>query len=150
MCGCATVKYIPTTTRKYLPKDKTEEIKFTNGDISRPYKEIGFIIVTTEYTEAIPKEMCRKARKIGADAVIKVQYSSSTSTGTYVQNYPSLKAASAIPISSTTYSAIGLAVVYDDNVECIKKILKQSEQDYKDIMDKNREIENRILNIQTD
>ncbi len=80
LMGCASTKvnYGALVGANLSPKDATAEIILTTKDLDRPYKEIGIISVVggsknTTYDELNDK-MRQKAREVGADAVIKIEY----------------------------------------------------------------------------
>lgn len=74
--GCASTKgeFVKFSTDIYPPKSQAQGIVLTQGDINKPYKEIG--LVKAEGNEYSNEEECfEKIRQIakesGADAVIK-------------------------------------------------------------------------------
>jgi hypothetical protein len=54
-----------------------EEIVLTTGDIDRPYKELGVIVVRGKRAsgEKIMELLRKEAKEVGADAVIKIDFS---------------------------------------------------------------------------
>lgn len=100
--GCASTKvnYGSLASTNLSPKDANAEIILTTKDLDRPYKEIGIISVVggsknTTYDELNDK-MRQKAREVGGDAVIKIEY------GTQAKNVM-------IP-SSYGYGSIGTTI----------------------------------------
>lgn len=74
--GCAHTKgeLVKLSTDIYPPKSGTQEILLTQGDIEKPYKEIG--LVKAQGNQYTNEEECfakvrQVAREAGADAVIK-------------------------------------------------------------------------------
>jgi hypothetical protein len=53
-----------------------EDILLTTGDIDRPYKELGVVFVKGRCSryEKITEELKAKAKEVGADAVIKIEF----------------------------------------------------------------------------
>ena len=56
-----------------------EDILLTTGDIVRPYKELGVIFVKGRCSryEKMVEELKAKAKEVGADAVIKIDFGKS-------------------------------------------------------------------------
>ena len=82
LVGCASipnirVNYGSLTNETFVAKSSDTEILLTTKDSDRPYKEIGIISasgkVKTTYDE-LNEKIKKKAREIGADAVIKLEY----------------------------------------------------------------------------
>ena len=73
--GCARTRtdFAPFTT---VTSQAKEEILLTTGDIDRPYKELGVIVVRGKRTngEKIMELLRAEAKEIGADAVIKIDF----------------------------------------------------------------------------
>ena len=71
-------EYGSFTSLKYPPKSEQDEVLLITSKPSYPYKEIGIIRIEarrrTTLTQ-INSEMLRKAKEVGADAVIDIQYS---------------------------------------------------------------------------
>ena len=91
LSGCTTVRYRSLTNLTYPPKLKNEEIFITTRDIDIPYEELG-IFLAYNYrgirTEPLMRFITKKARKIGASAVIKFQCGKSMATSqTFVPLY---------------------------------------------------------------
>lgn len=85
LAGCASTKvnYGSMTSEKLQSKDINAEILLLTKDIEKPYKEIGIISIVganknTSYDELNDKLM-QKAREVGADAVIKIEYGTEAS-----------------------------------------------------------------------
>jgi len=112
--GCATVKinYGSLTNDSFPSKDENAEILLTTKDIDRPYEEVGIISasVTGEGItfEEMNQRMKEKAREIGADAIIKIEYGT-TNGGIMIPSsagYGSFGALLSLPYSK------GLAIKY--------------------------------------
>jgi hypothetical protein len=78
--GCASVKsdYGSLSSVQYAPKTEQEEVSLLISSPNRPYKEIGIIQVQGKIKTSIEKlnqEMLKKARSVGADSVMNIQYS---------------------------------------------------------------------------
>ena len=73
-CARARTDFAPFTT---VTSQAEEEILLTSGDVDRPYKELGVIVVKGKRTngEKIMELLRAEAKEIGADAVIKIDYS---------------------------------------------------------------------------
>ena len=67
--------FAPFTTDSVISQ-AGQDIVLTTGDIDRPYKELGVIVVRGRRTcsEKIMKLLKEKAKELGADAVIKVDF----------------------------------------------------------------------------
>jgi len=75
--GCArTMTDFAPFTASSVISQKGEEILLTTGDIDRPYKELGVIFVKARCRryEKITEELKAKAKEVGADAVIKIDF----------------------------------------------------------------------------
>lgn len=74
--GCARTRtdFVPFTT---VTSQAGEEIVLTTGDIDRPYKELGVIVVRKRCAsgEKIMELLKEEAKEVGADAVIKIDFS---------------------------------------------------------------------------
>ncbi len=74
--GCARTMtdFVPLTT---VTSSAGEEIVLTTGDIDRPYKELGVIVVRGRCAsgEKIMELLGKEAKEVGADAVIKIDFS---------------------------------------------------------------------------
>ena len=74
--GCARTMadFAPFTT---VTSQTGEEIVLTTGDIDRPYKELGVIVVRGRRasSEKIMELLREEAKAVGADAVIKIDFS---------------------------------------------------------------------------
>jgi uncharacterized protein YbjQ (UPF0145 family) len=74
--GCASTKgeFVKLGTEIYPPKSGAQEILLTQGDINKPYKEMGLVKAKGD-EDSTEKECLDKIRQIakeaGADAVIK-------------------------------------------------------------------------------
>lgn len=80
LTGCASTKvnYGSMINEKLQPKDTNAEILLLTKDLDKSYKEIGIISVVggsknTSYDE-LNNKIRQKAREVGADAVIKIEY----------------------------------------------------------------------------
>lgn len=97
---------------KYPPKNEQQEIVLLTSASSRTYKEIGIIKVTAKSKtslEDINQALLSKAREVGADAVINLQYSEVNASGTY-SNGPNGETR-----LLTKKNAQGIAVIFTDN-----------------------------------
>ena len=78
LVGCASTKYTPFFRgEKYPSKSKKEEIVMTTTDISKPYKRIGIVSTfgkTKSDYRMLKERVRKKAKSIGADAVIELKY----------------------------------------------------------------------------
>ena len=75
--GCArTMTDFAPFTIDSVTSQKGEDILLTTGDIDRPYKELGVIIVRGRCTryKKIMKALKTEAKEVGADAVIKIEF----------------------------------------------------------------------------
>ena len=74
--GCARTMtdFAPFTTDSST-SPKEEKILLASGDIDRPYKELGIIVVRGRRTSGskMMKSLTTKAREVGANAVIKIE-----------------------------------------------------------------------------
>jgi hypothetical protein len=72
-CTRTMTDFAPFTT---VTSQAGEEIILTTGDIDRPYKELGVIVVRGKRTngEKIMELLRAEAKEIGADAVIKIDF----------------------------------------------------------------------------
>ena len=72
-CTRTMTDFAPFTT---VTSQAGEEITLTTGDIDRPYKELGIIVVRGRRTsgEKMMELLREEAKKVGADAVIKIKY----------------------------------------------------------------------------
>jgi len=82
LIGCASVPHIRVNygslnNETFIAKSSNAEILLTTKDLDRPYKEIGIISASgkakTTYDE-LNEAIKKKAREMGADAVIKLDY----------------------------------------------------------------------------
>ena len=110
LSGCATIKYIPLTDQKYSPKAKNAKILITTRDLDRLYEEIGLIAVESENGQQLRQALIRQARKLGADAIIRVEYSLQDASAASGVDTGLSATFIAIPYQMTT--ARGVAVVY--------------------------------------
>ena len=77
--GCATVRTDFAPLRFDAAAKTSSDILLTTGGIDRPYTEIGVIFVKGRYFtsfEKVMEKMKDKAREVGADAVIKIEFGS--------------------------------------------------------------------------
>jgi hypothetical protein len=77
--GCATVRTDFAPLRFDAAAKTRGDILLTTGEIDRPYTEIGVIFVKGRYFisfEKVMEKMKDKAREVGADAVIKIEFGS--------------------------------------------------------------------------
>jgi hypothetical protein len=116
LTGCAITRVnYGSLVNKYFPsKNNNAEIILSTQDLDRPYEEIGVISVVganknTSYDE-LNKNMIQKAREVGADAVIKIEY------GTQANNVM-------IP-SSYGYGSIG-ATIHKPSCKGIVVVFKE-------------------------
>ena len=75
--GCArTMTDFAPFTIDAVTSQKGEPILLTTGDSDRPYKELGVIFVKGRCSryEKIIEELKAKAKEVGADAVIKIEF----------------------------------------------------------------------------
>lgn len=75
--GCArTMTDFAPFTASSVISQKGEEILLTTGGIDRPYKELGVIFVKARCKryEKITEELKAKAKEVGADAVINIEF----------------------------------------------------------------------------
>jgi len=72
-CARTMTDFAPFTT---VTSQAGEEIVLTTGDIDRPYKELGVIVVRGRCasSEKIIESLKEEAKEVGADAVIKIKY----------------------------------------------------------------------------
>lgn len=117
MVGCASsstkVNYGSMIGERLQPKSANEEILLLTKDTDRPYKEIGIISVVgahknTSYEE-LNNKIREKAREVGADAVIKIEY------GTEAKNImiPSTYGYGSMGATIHKPSCKGIAVIYE-------------------------------------
>jgi hypothetical protein len=79
LAGCATVRTDFAPLQFNATAVKTSgDILLATGDINRPYKELGVIFVKGRHTgyQNIMEKLREKAREVGADAVIKIEFGS--------------------------------------------------------------------------
>jgi len=74
--GCARTKgeFVKLSTDIYPPKSKAQEILLTQGDVNKPYKEIGLVKAKGNQfsnDEECLEKVLQIAKEAGADAVIK-------------------------------------------------------------------------------
>jgi hypothetical protein len=114
LTGCASTKvnYGSMVSERLQPKDANAEILLMTKDLDKPYKEIGIISVRgasrdTSYDELNDK-LRQKAREVGADAVIKIEY------GTEAKNVmmPSTYGYGSMGTTVHKPSCKGIAVIY--------------------------------------
>lgn len=114
LSGCASTKvnYGSMTSEKLQSKDANAEILLLTKDIKKPYKEIGIISIVganknTSYDE-LNNKLKQKAREVGADAVIKIEY------GTEAKNVmvPSSYGNGTIGCTIHKPSCKGITIVY--------------------------------------
>ena len=80
MTGCAGNRalYVPHTPRQYAEKPEASSILLTYTEkLDHPYEEMGTLFAFTRSRnnyERVAELLKEKARQIGADAIIKVQY----------------------------------------------------------------------------
>jgi hypothetical protein len=67
LLGCASTKYLPTSSKTYPPTSSAEVYYWDRTD--RPYIEIGTIKVKAHSETGMLKKFKQRAKKIGADAV---------------------------------------------------------------------------------
>ena len=74
-CTRTMTDFAPFTTGS-VTSAKGEELLLTTGDIDRPYKELGIIVVRGRRTsgEKMMESLKAEAREVGADAVIKIEF----------------------------------------------------------------------------
>jgi hypothetical protein len=87
--GCASVSsdFGSLTSVKYPPKSEQQEVLLLTSMPNRPYKEIGIIRVVGKVKtpmQMLNDEMLKKAREVGADAVINIQYGGGDLHGGFV------------------------------------------------------------------
>jgi hypothetical protein len=78
--GCArTMTDFAPFTVDSVTSQKGEDILLTTGDIDRPYKELGVIFVKGRCSryDKITEKLKAKAKEVGADAVIKIDFGKS-------------------------------------------------------------------------
>jgi hypothetical protein len=73
-CARSMTDFVPFTA---VSPQAGEEILLTTGDIDRPYKELGVIVVRKRCAsgEKIMELLREEAKDVGADAVIKIDFS---------------------------------------------------------------------------
>jgi hypothetical protein len=73
-CTKTVTDFAPFTT---VTSQTGEGIVLTTGDIDRPYKELGVIVVRSRCRsgEKIMELLREEAKEVGADAVIKIEFS---------------------------------------------------------------------------
>ena len=73
--GCARTMtdFAPFTS---VTSQAGEKILLTTGDIDQPYKELGVIVIRGRYAsgEKIMELLRKEAKEVGADAVIKIDF----------------------------------------------------------------------------
>jgi len=77
--GCATVRTDFAPLRCDAAAKTMVDILLITGELERPYTEIGVIFVKGRYFTSFEKAMEKmkdKAREVGADAVIKIEFGS--------------------------------------------------------------------------
>jgi hypothetical protein len=75
-CSRTMTDFAPFTTEG-VSSPKGEEMLLTTGDIDRPYKELGIIVVRGRRRASGEKMMQllkAEAKEVGADAVIKIEF----------------------------------------------------------------------------
>ena len=75
LSGCATVRtdFVPFTDTSVSKTGK--DVLLTTGDLNRPYKEIGIVLVKGHHAgyQKVMEKLREKAHEVGADAVIKIE-----------------------------------------------------------------------------
>jgi hypothetical protein len=112
LCGCVTfnpvnLDYGSFTNMKYPPKTEQQEVVLLTSAPNRPYKELGIMKIEAKSRTSlaeINQEMLNKAREVGADAVINVQYNDETFTS-FVGGQM---------MRESTKRAQGIAIVFTD------------------------------------
>ncbi|MDD4910111.1 MAG: hypothetical protein PHR44_05475 [Candidatus Omnitrophica bacterium] len=95
MYGSSSVRFTKFTEAEYPPKTEKEEISlFSTIKPDRPYKEIGIIKISkcasffgtggTPHRISDERDMIKKAREVGADAVIDIKQMGMYETGTAI------------------------------------------------------------------
>jgi len=114
LSGCTNtrVNYGSFISQNLPPKGNNAEIILITKDSDKPYREIGIISIVganknTTYDE-LNEKMKEKARKVGADAVINIEY------GTEAKNVmvPSASGYGSIGTTIHKPSCKGIAVVF--------------------------------------
>ncbi len=112
LVGCAPLvrsDYGSFTSISYPPKSAQEEVLLMTELPQRPYKEIGIITVEGRRRTSLNdmnQEILMRARDLGADAVIKLQYSGGERTVGMV--------AGEMMAMRTKKQAQGVAIVFTD------------------------------------
>ncbi len=114
LSGCTSTKvnYGSFIGQNMPSRDSNAEVVLITNDLDKPYKEIGIISVVganknTSYDE-LNEKMKQKAREVGADAVVKIEY------GTEARNVmvPSTYGYGSIGTTIHKPSCKGIAVVF--------------------------------------
>jgi len=91
LTSCVSVQYISkyADVNNYTTNINEQDILITESDYSKPYEEIGNIIIKENAGlsgKSLTKKFQKKAKEVGADAVIKIK-SSSQITGYNIVEY---------------------------------------------------------------
>ena len=90
--ACSQTAVFRLTTTEYVPTPPTANILLITGDVDREYEEIAILKIfqSTAYSDTLqrfPDALREEARKLGADAVIRIQLDDlgALATGTAVR-----------------------------------------------------------------
>ena len=111
LVGCATCHSGRFSDKAYPAKDKNAPIALSMKGLDKPYEEIGFISIVGgtifEGYDSLNKKMKVKARQMGGDAIINIEY------GTTDKFYVSQGQGG----SSKRASSKGTVVVFTESIE---------------------------------
>ena len=125
LSGCAYVgtQYSPLTSKTYPTKPSSQKLLVISRDINAKYNAIGIVTVNGNafaYQSDLMKEMADKARLLGGDAVIRVQWGSSSfdytygSASAYGTSYGATASGYSYTVPITKLGAAGLIVRFID------------------------------------
>jgi len=117
LCGCVSIssEFGSFTSIKYPAKTENQEVLLLTSTPNKPYKEIGVIKVEAidegVSLDQINAEIIKKARAVGADAVINLQYGGGETMNGMVMGG---KRSNMLTMVSNKH-AQGTAIVFTDN-----------------------------------
>ena len=113
-------EYYDITGKVYTTKPENEELVILTEKPQKPFQEIGFVKVMARWgtsKDAIDKELKRRAKEAGADALIDVEYGEDSSNA--------LPLCGKLGTTKRNKSAMAKAIVFRSGAE--KEVLATSE-----------------------
>ena len=108
-CVLIRSEYYDITGKVLTPKTPDQKIEILTGTVDRPYVEIGMVRVLARWgtsKEAINKELMRRARDAGADALTEVEYGEDRSNDVIL--------CGKLVSTKRNISAVGKTIVFTD------------------------------------